>query len=191
MLWVFLCFYFLSKVSFCEFNNEFLMKFFFFNRGFLSTSGLCCGLNVKCTHMDSYVWMLGPHLVVIFWKVVESLGDEALLKEVGHWQLLRASRKVQWVCSLANPELQVPNEDEVTGLLLSTGWCAQKVHIPPGRVNSAVNLGDRQERGQILRRLAQPNDNNQRKGLLKPRKKNVFNFKMNTWELTVYSLRSK
>ena len=79
-------------------------------------------------------------------------------------------------------------------LATQKGWF-KKVHIPPGRVNSAIYPGERKERGQILRRPDQPNGNSQRKGLLKPRKEDAFNFKMNAWELRTrffaYSLRSK
>lgn len=46
-------------------------------------SWLECKLSVTVT----YIWTLGPWLVVLFWKLVKHLGGRAQLKEVGCWEV--------------------------------------------------------------------------------------------------------
>jgi hypothetical protein len=45
----------------------------------------CYGLDMKCFPTPRIMYeKLGPQLVVLFWEVLEILGDRTLLEEVGH-----------------------------------------------------------------------------------------------------------
>lgn len=46
--------------------------------------GWCC-LNMKVSPKYSYVWILGPQLMVLSGKVVEPLGGIVLVEEVLYW----------------------------------------------------------------------------------------------------------